>query len=83
MEKWEQQSETYRKLIEGSMDKYSAKLGWGITGAQEECWTMLDIAVDQAEVMARVRRAIDKLDDMHRGDMAVIGKIFMHEAGLL
>lgn len=77
------QAETYRKLIESSMEKYSQKLGWGITGAQEECWTMLDMAVEQAAVMARVRRQVDALDDIHRGDMAVIGKIFMHEAGLL
>ena len=83
MEKWKQQSEAYRKLIEGSMDKYSQKLEWGLTGSQEECWTLLDMAVDQAAVMARIRKAVDSLDKAHRGDMAVIGKIFMYESGLL
>jgi hypothetical protein len=42
---WLQQSENYRVLIERSMEKYSQQLGWGLTGAQDACWVMLDKAV--------------------------------------
>lgn len=50
---WLQQSETYRKLIEGSMEKYSQQLGWGLGGAQPECWTMLDLAVERLAKLDR------------------------------
>lgn len=30
-----------------SLDKYSKALGWGLSGMQPECWTMLDSAVNE------------------------------------
>ena len=70
-------------LIESSMEKYSQLLGWGISGAQPECWVMLDMAVRRCAAVDRAIRDIEKLDRTHRGDMAVIGKILAKEMGLL
>jgi len=42
--------ETIRSMqdsIWGSMQTYSSKLGWGLSGIQPECWTLLDTAVDE------------------------------------
>jgi hypothetical protein len=30
-----------------SMDTYSKQLGWGLTGIQPECWTLLDSAINE------------------------------------
>lgn len=55
---WLQQAELYRLNQERSMQKYSTKLGWGITGAQPECWAMLDREVD---ALATLRRELPML----------------------
>lgn len=55
---WLQQSETYRVEITRSMEKYSQQLGWGLTGAQGECWAMLDRDV---EALAKLRSELPKL----------------------
>lgn len=34
-----------------TLDKYSALLGWGLSGHQEECLTLLDMAIE--ELVAR------------------------------
>lgn len=65
---WLQQSETYRVEITRSMEKYSQQLGWGLTGAQGECWAMLDRDV---EALATLRSELPKLatnlDNVQRG----------------
>lgn len=33
--------------IEQTLQKYSELLSWGLTGQQEECWTMLDSAIEE------------------------------------
>jgi hypothetical protein len=33
--------------IAESMDRYSRELGWGLTGYQPECWSLLDAAVSE------------------------------------
>jgi hypothetical protein len=33
--------------IAESMDRYSQELGWGLTGYQPECWSLLDAAVSE------------------------------------
>ena len=38
---------TFRTDVWRSLEKYSSKLGWGIVGHQPECWTCLDMAVDE------------------------------------
>jgi hypothetical protein len=38
------------------LDKYSKTLGWGLTGIQPECWTLLDLAVEEL----KKRRAADE-----------------------
>lgn len=39
-----------------SLGKYSDRLGWGLTGLQAECWTLLDRAVEElAELRKRYR----------------------------
>ena len=37
----------FQNEVWGSLEKYSIKLGWGLTGIQGECWTLLDMAVDE------------------------------------
>lgn len=39
--------DTLQNEVWGSMQKYSDKLGWGLTGIQPECWCLLDNAVDE------------------------------------
>lgn len=73
---WLQQSESYRKLIESSMAKYSELLGWGITGAQPECWTMLDLAVER---MATLDRELPKVAT-NLSDMLPALRVHNHEA---
>lgn len=43
-----------------SLGKYSEKLGWGLTGIQPECWTMLDMSVDELKDRRKV------MDDLRR-----------------
>jgi hypothetical protein len=65
--KWRDQSERYRKLIEKSMEKYSQQLGWGLTGGQEECWTMLDRAVDRLALLeAKLPELATMIRDQYR-----------------
>lgn len=61
----------FQNQVWGDLDKYSKKLGWGLTGIQPECWALLDAAVDELvkarEIIKTTRTAIhvpaDKPDD--------------------
>lgn len=43
----QKQLNAFQDSVWASMDSYSKKLGWGLTGIQPECWTLLDSAVDE------------------------------------
>lgn len=45
----------------GSLDRYSQKLGWGLTGIQPECWTCLDSAVDE---LVKARHTLNRLKQL-------------------
>lgn len=47
-----------------SLGTYSNKLGWGLTGAQAECWTCLDAAVDE---LVRLRKQYTIQWEQHMG----------------
>lgn len=64
---WLVEAERYRMLIEQSMAKYSEALGWGLTGAQPECWVMLDQAVERLALMNRkLPELASMVHDLHR-----------------
>jgi hypothetical protein len=42
---------SFQNEVWASLEKYSTKLGWGLTGTQPECWTLLDYAI--AELVKR------------------------------
>lgn len=37
----------FQNEVWGSLEKYSIKLGGGLAGIQGECWTLLDMAVNE------------------------------------
>lgn len=50
--------ESLRLEVMQSMEEYSKQLGWGITGAQPECWAMLDLAVED---LVKLKRELPRL----------------------
>lgn len=65
--RWMTESERYRMLIDQSMEKYSQQLGWGLTGAQAECWIMLDIAIARlVKLEAELPKVATLAQDYHR-----------------
>lgn len=62
---------SFQDEVWGSLDKYSKALGWGLTGIQPECWTLLDSAVEELKERRKIMEEMCQALGLKDGDSLV------------